>query len=398
MNQNKFFSIIIILLALDSLLKVNFNVFKIHISVLIMAIMGLLIIFTFRKNLQYFFKDNTFLVLFIIYSSSHFFFAIDKLVYIKIVSYTIISFLMYTFIYRYLHLLNWNKIFHAMLIVLILSGIFQYVLYHGFNYQLTFAGLNQEYYQSGGSIAKRMRGFYLEPNWYGIQLFSIYLMLFLEKQKQKSTIPLFLSVLTFLCMYLSGNRGLIILLMYFFTLYFIAKYLKNNIVFNTSTLLSISIILILFTGSIFFFGVDTIQEDRSISARLFSFFNVVSFYFNNGSLSDILFGYGLSNWGAYSNDYLLSPRNYLGDQALTQRDTAEFHVLLFEMGAFAFLLIILDFYKLLKRTNKKNNYIDKSYLAFVAIIYLSTLIYPIYTFLIYMLPFLYARANILRIH
>jgi len=134
------------------------------------------------------------------------------------------------------------------------------------------------------------------------------------------------------------------------------------------------------------FNQDFIQ-DRSSLARTFTAYNAITYLFDH-DFTTIFFGVGFSNWGYYSNFLEFSWSNSTFDQSLTRRDNSEFYVFLFEQGIFVFLLFAFD---LIRVGFKSNKYLDS---VFIALIYVSGLFYPIYSFLMYMIPLMIVRGRV----
>ena len=383
LNKPLEFLFIVFLLSFDSLLKINFGVLYLQLG-LFFVIMFYALRFSLQSStrssaVRLICKDRS-LILFIFLTLMYIAVAIEISVFIKLYSYIIIFTILYLYVDTVnLSQLNLNIISKIALVVISFSGIIQMSLLSIGDYQIELRGVTEFYYQKNGDMAARMRGFFLEPNWFGLVVFG-WLYVFIRSMKRFFVSDFLVIILSLTCLFLSENRLIFLflsLLIFSYVFKPVINFLKNNLIF-----------LILFLASllfIFFTLSGGIEGDRSASARFVTAFNVVS-YMADAPILNLIFGHGFSNWGWYSNEYLLSVSNYMADQDLTRRDNSEIYVVFFEMGLVGLMYFA---YELKFLSMKKGDNLDK---VFLACFYLASLFYPIFTFLIY-LPMLFIVRN-----
>ena len=276
---------------------------------------------------------------------------------------------------------NWTKMALYALILFIVTGFIEYGLKYLFRVEFFVRGLDESYYENKGTLGIRMRGLFLEPNWFGLSMFAWFYLYIRDLDRiglGNSAIIIF----TFLCFYFSDNRTIlgisIIILLY----YPLSRHLGRLKILMPIALVSFSAFLYVYysinCGSV---------VDRTASARLCTSGNIIAIW-NQVDIIKKLFGFGFSNWGIYSNEMGFSRSNFLKDQSLTRRDNAEFYVFLFEMGVASIVLFGMDLFVLGRKASKA---VDA---MFIATIYLSGFFYPLYTFLPYLLPVAVVRAKI----
>lgn len=376
--------LVTILFCFDSLLKIPIGSNYLHISIVVLLIYFVVRYFAYPTSAIVYIKalsSDKPLVLMLCLSLMHVYSALDLSVYLVTVSYLLAFALVYVFICSLPRQMDYERIAKAAVIILIATGIFQYILINAFSYQIELRDISVAYYEDKGTLGTRMRGFYLEPNWYGLSLFAwTYLLIRSEniaKWNRVMLIPLAAA-----CLILSNNRLVLALLGFLL----IARVISRR---SEGGLYVYSVIFLL--ASIGLYGyfslADVAFADRSAAARFFTAGNVFARWVDSEWVIKV-FGNGLSNWGAYSNEFGFSASNYLMDQALTRRDNAEVYVFLFEMGVMSFLIFVFDIISSASRANRGLDF------AFMSTIYVAALFYPIYQFMFYLIPYAIVRSII----
>lgn len=378
--------VLAVLLSLDSLLKVNIGAFYIQLGLFwILLILAHEVARQPLKNkkVSIGFGADGFSFIIFLYFLAHALLADNLTVYLKLLSYALIFFFVYWFIIRSFHKVNWEKVAFAAMIFLLFTGFFQYFLFKLTGIQLLLRGLEESYYHGDAGFDQRMRGFYLEPNWFGLSLYCWAYLYFSSTKYVKRPKKLLLLFLVCLAFYLSGNRLIYVLALLLCVGYFLDALLPR---FKWRL---VPLLLVAFTTIAYFYiSVQfTDLEDRSALARTYTAANAL-IYFTSLTSFNQFFGVGFSDWGALSNQLGFSWSNPYQDQELTRRDNAEVYVFLVEMGVTVFIIFALD---LLRIGNTRARQIDK---VFVCSIYLSGLFYPVFQFLMYLIPFMVVRARV----
>ncbi|MDA8789614.1 hypothetical protein N9N07_01675 [Pseudomonadales bacterium] len=379
LNKPLEFLFVVLLLSFDSLLKIDLGALYLQLGLFFV-----IIFYALRFSLQSSTRSSAVrlicqdrsLILFISLALVHIAVAIEISIFIKLYSYIIIFTILYLYVGAVnLSQINLNIISKIALVVISSAGIIQMSLLSMGDYQIQLRGVTEFYYQKNGDMAVRMRGLFLEPNWFGLVVFG-WLYIFIRSVKKFFVSDFLVIILSLICLLLSANRLIfffISLLVFSYVFKPVTNFLKNNLILLILFLASLLFIFFTFSGGI--------EGDRSASARFFSAFNVLN-YMADAPIFNLIFGHGFSNWGWYSNEYSLSVSNYMADQDLTRRDNSEIYVVFFEMGLVGLLYFA---YELKFLSMKKGDNLDKVY---IACFYLASLFYPIFTFLIY-LPMLF---------
>lgn len=383
--MNRLFILAAVFLCFDSLLKIEVPGFFLQagtLTLLIAAAVTLLL--RPSKSLNLLLRDKSALLI-ITVLLVHAAIALDLKNYFVTITYFVIPYIFFIAVKLNYRDETWETASKICLWLLIGTGFFQYITANFLGIQITFANLTSDYYTT--KFGLRMRGFFLEPNWYGVMLLQWFALTLHFNLKSQKPAPWVLIILTLTCLFLSDNRLTLLLCIILLAIYFLSLG-KFKIQFSVLSpkLLATSAAIIFMLMSIPNFR-DVTDDDRSISARTVAMSNTINFMNKNANLDEWLYGYGFSNWGYYSNLYLLTPSNYLGEQSLTRRDNSEIYVALFEMGLIGLLLVLYEVLKT-KPTRKENN------IAYFIICstFVCGIFYPIYTFFLYMLPFLVSRS------
>jgi hypothetical protein len=375
-----FASLIYLSFAFDSLLKVNIGV-KIHIGILLMLFFNIFYFFRVGfKNKIKLLKIDKWLILFAVYAlfSGLFNVGLDSLF---IFFYLFLALNVYFFIKKNIQYITDNTIysFHLLLII---TGLIQFLLVMFFDYQLNFLGI--DHYSKGSSVTYRLRGFFVEPNWFAIA-FSFNFLLLVKNDVlgfiKKHTL---LFVFTLLVLVFNGSYGTLAVLVITYGF----QFLKKNVVAG---------IVLAVIGSIgFFIMLEKRAEFKKGKSglELFNYysrtepFNRVNSYFEDKPLTKKIFGEGLGSWGTIAIENRLSVLTY--DVRKYVRDSSELHVFLFELGLMGTFLFFLDIFYLYRRNLKPNFYINGAISLFV----ISFLLYPVFKFLMYMVYFFIIRVLI----
>lgn len=378
--------IIVFLMCFDSVLKIPAGPIFIQSGILL-GLFALLMIFLTKANsghssLSKNVPDKPTMIL-LLYALFHVALAKNIDVYFAILSYLLIYAAMYTLVSYSYKYVNWRKVSKLAVVLLIATGLIQYISINALGVQLELRGIDSSYYVDKGNLGTRMRGFFLEPNWYGLALFS-WLFLYYYKQQYKKWTDYTLIALAIACLYLSENRTIFILLIICALSIHTEPYIKSFR--RLIPIVTVGLAAFVY----FYFSIsETDFSDRSAIARTYTAANIINMWLADNPLTKLI-GHGLSNWGYFSNSLEFSRSNFTYEQPLTRRDNAEIYVYLFEMGAIAFIIFAYD----LLVIGKKSKYLPLP--IFVACIYLSSLFYPIYGFIMYLIPLMVIRCEIFR--
>ncbi|MCY1278036.1 hypothetical protein D9M69_282670 [compost metagenome] len=387
--------LILILIAsfsFDSSLKLISGGVRVHAGLLIILLTSISLALITPQKLCAVLNRDKFIIAALSFLFLHSFFARDLGNFIFLSSYLIISIFIYYFISVNLHNIDTFKTAKASITLLLITGLIQFTLSNALSYPLIFGGMDLNYYIANPQFEKRMRGFFLEPNWFGLILLLWSCALFAPSNSKKSNSEVikFLA-LALIAQYLTGNRLTLLLQTHLLLLVTVSLRSKkiSRLAFSPAILVSASTFLF-FTAN-YIFGLSAIESDRSAIARIATLNNVLEF-FSRHYYAGAFTGYGFSNWAAYSNEHLLSFSNYLGEQELSRRDNSEIYVVLFEAGVLGLALFWLDMKRGISIENgRKQNKIPPYSLA-LSYFFVCSLFYPTYTFTMYCIPLITLRA------
>lgn len=384
--------LIILTFSLDSGLKLIIGNIRIHLGILTILLLSILAALIAPKKILLTLVNDKLIVFAIGFLSLHALFSRDIGNFLFLSSYFAISIALYLFISINIKNIDPFETAKLSIFLILLTGAIQYFLSNILNYQLIFGGIDISYYMANPQFEKRMRGFFLEPNWFGLALllWSCVLIYQPHNNKEKSTAIKILA-LSLAAQYLTGNRITLILQLHLLLSVFVkTRHIKiRALIFNPIILSTISG-LIFFTAN-YLFGIAAIESDRSAIARIATLSNVLQFFARH-DYSGIFAGYGFSNWGAYSNEYLLSFSNYLGEQELSRRDNSEIYVVLFETGIIGLLLFFLDLKRGWGIEKRKRPNTLPTYSLALSYFFVCSLFYPTYTFAMYCIPLIILRS------
>jgi len=375
----QFVPLVYLSFAFDSLLKINLGI-KIHLGIVMILIFNFFHLLNYRSKKIIINKIDFWLIIFGIYillsgllkvgiSSTFIFF------------YFFLALNVYFFIQKNFRFIS-RKVLLNFHYILIFTGLLQFILVIFFDYQLNF--LDAEHYNKGSSVTQRLRGFFVEPNWFAIAFtFNIFL---LVKNDIISFIKsnTMLAILTLMVLVLNGSFGTLAVVVCVYGY----KYFKKNIVVG---------LMLLFLGGLgFYLGLQKRAEFKKGKSgiELFNYysrtepFKRVNAYFNETNSANRWFGEGLGSWGTLAVSNKLSVLNF--EKRKSARDSSELHVFLFELGIIGTLIFFLDILVLFRKNQKENFYLRGALLLFVV----SFLLYPIFKFLMYMIYYFVVRAII----
>lgn len=363
-------------IALDSLLKVNFGL-RIHLGLFFILICNVLF---FLKNHNRFFtgvKSDKAFFFFVAYCfiSGYFYAAAG---FYQVFIYLLMASNLCLFVYFTAK--HWNyKVFHAFQWVLIVTGISQFLLFKVFGYQITF--IDAEHYMKGSSVSGRLRGFFIEPNWYAIAISFNTFILFGKDIVKYFYQNKIIVLLTFVAMILNGTFATlgIVLIAYMIPL------IKSNPVKGITASL---VFIIIFSG-VFAFRGGLSEKDSFFnhSSRLLPIIRVLDFQ-ENKSFIDKFFGNGLGSWGTDAVYNRLSVLVY--EEKASARDGSETAVILFELGYIGVLMVLIDSLVLLFKSRKIGAHFFGAILLFIACL----IFYPVFKFLMYMPYYFLIRYKI----
>lgn len=384
MKISAILGIIVTAFCLDSLLKFDVGGMYLQLGVVLLLLIPIWYYFLDRSGNRLsgtWLPSDILIALLFFQMAAQFIIAKNYAVYFVVLSYFIIYMFEYWCIWLIHDQVDWRKLARLALSILIFSGLLEYTLKTYLGINIFLRDMGAEYFENKGPLGVRMRGFYLEPNWYGLMMFS-WLYLYLRGTSRLTAENFVIVGLSLFCLYLSDNRttmGLLIILGLYSR---VRRYLGALQWFMPAAILAIA------TAFYVHYSIHCDQVvDRTASARLCTSGNVIAIW-RDSELKSQLFGYGFSNWGYYSNDLGFSRSNYLREQALTRRDNAEFYVFLFEMGLMSMLIFAADLLWIGKKAKRSMD------AMFVVAIYISGFFYPIYMFIVYIVPLTVVRAKI----
>jgi len=363
--------------SLDSLLKVDLKI-QVHLGLMLMLIFNCYYILKFPAAMaRTLYKEITF-VLFFVYCILNGIYFIDvgglhNLIYILLSVNTLI-FVALTFKY-------WNRdFFYWFQILMIMTGMIQFLLYKIAGFQLAF--IDADHYQKASSVAHRLRGFFIEPNWFAIALaFNSLLLLGSQPLSFIQKNP-FVSLLTIVVMIVNGTLATLSILILIYSLPLLKKNFLRGLFFSIC-------IGIIFFGAIGFRGLVSEKEpDQSVlnySSRLIPFLRVSSYQIDSGGLS-ILFGHGFGSWGTLAIENRLSA--LVHEEGVNVRDGSEIPVILFEIGLLGIFMIFLDNLKVYLRIDAGDYHLRGGILLFLVCLFL----YPTLKFWMYMPYYFYIRC------
>lgn len=388
------YELIYLSFALDSMLKFQLGGLRVHLGVLAVIILTTLdLVFQYRRA-----SFIKFIKLHWSISPFLFYFIINVIVNSKFpgASITLVYYALGILVFFFFSL-NVSKIrINAIVLfqwLLIFTGLLQHALLQLVGYQLAF--FNPEHYEYAGSFAVRLRGFFMEPNWYAIILSFNFLFLLLRIGKGLRDYKL-LILGTLICTLLNGSYtflGTVIICIFLRFFYDLPRVnIKRAMYVAVFVLFGFLMILGRISARKSVSSVDSTGISINHSSRLLPAVRTLGYIFSQNSYVQ-LFGVGVGSW-----PYVALEQNrlgYIGTQGEYiikpgQRDSAEFQVYLFELGYLGVLLFLFDFFYLYWRYRRSNFILSISAAFMIACFF----VYPIFRFSMYLVPFYLIRSHV----
>lgn len=275
------------------------------------------------------------------------------------------------------------ELFLAFQYILIVSGIFQFLLYVFLDYQIAF--ISPEHYQKGYSVSSRLRGFFIEPNWYAIALaFNTILLIF---KSERAKFPYFCMFLTILVAVLNGTiaiLGGVVISLFLYTLFKLDLKKSLILIVGLAGLFGVIAFRSIISGSPLL-STDYLNQ----SSRIIPILRVLEYWLDNGTVT-FLFGEGVGSWGTLAIENNISALVKVGSPGV--RDASELPVFMFEMGLIGVTLIILDL--VIASQIHKLRSITFISIATSTLFFICIVFYPVLKFLAYMPYYFMARVYI----
>lgn len=391
------YEIIYLSFALDSALKIGLGGFRVHLGILCILFLSVIGFVQNPRFLHFpdFIRKNWSIFPFVIYLFLQVVLNDSYIGVAVTILYFFLSIWIFYFLYRKESIISDQAILLFQWI-LIGTGLFQSLLYHFFGYQLTF--FNADHYAVEASYATRLRGFFLEPNWFSIILTFNTLLLILRTEKgllkRKG-----LLAFTLLSFFLNGSYGFVGVVILGYFLRVLMDLPKVSI-----KKMSVIFILIFIAGglvlsrNIYKQKIKGATSSSGISlnygSRLGPAIRTVLFMSTQDRKKNC-FGFGVGSWPYIGIDenklgYVGFANSKGGEIVIKpgQRDSAEFHVFLLEIGYLGIFLFLFDYaYNYWKF--RKLNFI---YSIASACLLAAFFVYPMFKFLMYLVPFYLIRA------
>ena len=379
---NLLINIIYLLFAFDSLFKIPLLGVKLHIGVILILIVNLWSIITRPRFNFDFFRHHFFYILFGLYLLFNGLLLTGVSSLFMFLYFFLASNVLF-FIYRNSAYIS-NKTLIYFQYILILTGLLQFFTFHLFGYQISF--IDVEHYHKGYSVTERLRGFFVEPNWFSIAITFNTLLLIKNDLIVFSKKYLFLAILTFIVFVLNGTFGLAFILF----LFYFRRYLFKNLIITIGMILVVLSGLFYVTSQRSSFKVASSKTELlNTATRIIPLYRTIE-YLSDESLVKKFFGVGFGTWGevAIKNNISL----LINEVDSQKRGASEFPVLLFELGFFGLLFFLLDIIYLFWISKKKDAYLRTALVLFL----FSLFLYPIFKFLMYMVYYFLVRALIIK--
>lgn len=365
--------------ALDSVLKFG-GAFQVHIGILgILCISLAYFLSNPKRTVAPLKKDATFTI-FVTYC------ILNGLIlqspgFFEILPYLLIAMTVCIYCHLTYKKTNFN-LFYCFQLVLIATGIVQYYLVLAHGYQISF--IDAEHYQKISSVSSRLRGFFIEPNWFAIALTFNTLLLVKDDPISFFRRNYIISLLTIIVMILNGSIAPVALLFMAYSSPYIKRAPIKGAILG---LLFFSLLVAVFT-----FRAQLSEQNQSATtlnylSRWVPLTRVIEFQ-SEGSLINTILGNGLGSWGTLAVKNRLSALVHEEDPA--SRDGSEVPVFIFELGIFGLIILIIDTAVMYRTALRTQYYLKAGILIFLAFLFL----YPTLKFWMYMPYYFYLRAAI----
>lgn len=361
--------------AFDSLLKIDLG-FQIHLGVL--AILCLNLYFMLRKpsKLMGGLNNDKLLIGFILFAlMTGVVFTTPG--YKQIAVYLFIAFNVALFCHYSLPSIGTRQLLTFQWIM-IATGLLQFLVFKAFDYQIAF--IDAAHYEKGYSVTQRLRGFFVEPNWYAIAISFNSLLLYGRNPRSIAKKYVWVTVLSLVVMLLNGTLTTLAVLAF---VYFATVFRQNPIrgIFIGAALIVIIWGFLSYRASLLG-GADTTRV-LNHNSRVLPVLRVAS-YQSEQTWQNVLFGHGLGSWGTKAVENRLSVLVY--EINATSRDGSELPVFLFELGIVGTLFFLLYLLNKYIRFNKNDFHLKGAVLLF----FCCFVLYPTLKFWMYMPYFFYA--------
>ena len=364
--------------AFDSLLKIDLG-FQIHIGILLMLAVNAYFLLTNPTKLKISLNKEQAFLIFILFSVLTGYFR-QTAGALQISIYLLIALNVALFCQYSRPFLNKSH-FRWFQWLMIITGLIQFGAFKLFGYQIAF--IDPEHYEKGYSVTHRLRGFFIEPNWYAIAFAFNSLLLFGNELKQTFKQYWLLSLLTLVVMILNGTIAtMAVLLLVYAWPVFKARPIRGLFLF--AIMASVLVAVLSFRASL------SQSEDNASAlnhgSRIKPLIRVINYQYDNKPLN-VIFGNGLGSWGTHAVGNRLSVLVYEPGKAV--RDGSELPVFIFEVGVVGTLLFLFYLLSKFKSVNDSQFHIRGAVLLF----FVSFLLYPTLKFWMYMPYFFYAVSR-----
>ncbi|PTP14236.1 hypothetical protein CWO27_11540 [Vibrio sp. 10N.286.51.C3] len=374
------FSIIYWLFAFDSALKIDFG-FQIHLGVFLLIVLGGVVLLSSPQKACCFVGRDKFyfiVTIYIIISGFIFFESGYKSILIYVLLSLFIYFTCYSMERKFTH-----QAFYYFQIFMIVTGLFQYSLYKITGYQISF--IDAEHYSKGSSVSHRLRGFFVEPNWFAISFIFNSLLLIGRDIVTFTKNNKYLALFSALVLILNGSLTTMGIFMIIYT---VPVIIRNPIkaIFGV-------VFLTFLLSLVFYFRMIINQKQPSEmlnhTSRLIPFERVVE-HLRASEPINLVFGYGLGSWGTKAIENRLSVLVF--EEKPSARDGSEAPVMLFEFGIFGVVLLIIDLIIVYCRASNDDIHLKGGVILF----FVCLLFYPTLKFWIYMPYYFIIRTRIVK--
>jgi hypothetical protein len=390
------YELIYLSFAFDSLFKVPVGGFNVHIGILAILLLLPIGIITSSKieKIKSFVSLNWTIFLFLLY----FFFNIVINHKFPGIFVTLLYYILGLSVFYFFYIKEQYISTEAIVTfqwILIITGLLQFVLFKFFGIQLSF--IDPEHYKVSADYVARLRGFFVEPNWQSI-IMSLNTLLLIMMLKRNMFRYKFLIIFTLLVFFLNasytflGVVALGIILRFFIDLPKVSKK-KITIMFAIFFMLSTTFIARNYTK---LEDTSSVESGTLVnySSRFFPIIRTTIFMSEHTVLKQLL-GFGVGSWpyvGLEQNSL-----GYIGMQGEysiqpAQRDSAEYQVFLLEIGYVGLFLFLFDYIYNCWRY-RRLNFVYSLATAFMLV---SFFVYPIFKFLMYLVPYYIIRARSLK--
>ncbi|WP_125839857.1 hypothetical protein [Pseudomonas saudiphocaensis] len=382
-NQRNFFSltalVIYLTFGLDSLLKVDVGV-QLHFGLLSILVIVASYVITSPRRLFAPLRHDPLYPLFIAYCIINgFIFA--QPAHKMVSAYLVVSLCVFVYIYNVRSHFS-HGFFKLFQVTLIVSGLIQYLAYKVFGHQISF--IDADYYTASSSISSRLRGFFIEPNWYSVAIIFNTLLLYGNTPFQYARRHPFITICTLVVIVLNGSFAGVGLLAFVYSV----PIFKKSIV--KGSLVALLLFVTIFSTFSFREVISQKGAGESLfnhSSRIVPLIKVIELQARS-DITNIVFGHGFGAWATISERHSLSALNIELTEAT--RDSSELHLFILELGVFGLVLLVFDLAWAYYKCPKEKFHIRGGIIIFFVFLAL----YPTLKFWMYMPYYFYIRSEI----